>query len=156
MTAQSTAQPNIDDHQEPQATSDAWVPTEPGEKLEGVVESVEAGWSDYHNGHYPILRVTTADGDTRAFHAFRKTAFNQILDKRPTTGERITITYLGARAKKEGATKNPAVGYRIVIHGRDAAADRDLYARIDTRPSVRHVEPDVPIGPVESETEVPF
>lgn len=123
MSAKTAAEPR---------QSDAWVPTEPGETLEGVVESVDSGWSDYRNGSYPILRVNVG-AVIKAFHAFREAAFNQVLDKRPTTGERVTITFLGARARKEGEKNNPPVGYRLVVHGRGAAFDQDLYQRMDQR-----------------------
>lgn len=136
MSAKTAAEPR---------QSDAWVPVEPGDILDGVVESVESGWSDFRNGSYPILRVRDASDDVRAFHAFRTAAFNQVLDKRPTTGERVTITFLGARAKKDGEKNNPPVGYRLVVHGRGAAFDQDLYHRMDQRaaaPATRAVQAD--------------
>jgi hypothetical protein len=134
--------------QEAAYLSDAWVPTEPGETLSGRIVSVERGWSDFRNGFYPILRVETSDGETRAFHAFRQVAYNIVLDKRPKTGEQVTITFRGARAKKLGETNNPPVGYSLQIEGRGAQDDIDMYAAMDTRGARSATpEPDIPAVP---------
>lgn len=116
---------------EPNYQSDAWIPETPGDVLEGTVRAVEYGWSDFKNAEYPILRIELADGEIKVFHAFRTVAQRQVLAKRPVTGERIKVTYLGARPPKPGETQNPPVGYRLEMPDRGPEDDQATYDRLD-------------------------
>lgn len=113
-------------------SSDAWVPDQPGDELQGKIVSVERAWSDYKNGFYPILRIETDTGEVKAFHAFRTVALSQVLAKRPTTGEVVKITYLGPRPPKPGDKGSPPVGYRLEIEGRGPEADERTYDSMET------------------------
>jgi hypothetical protein len=69
-----------------------WRP-EPGEKLTGTVEDITTGGGDF--GRYPIVVLSTKDGEKFAVHAFHHTLKNRLVEMRPKVGHTLTITYLG-------------------------------------------------------------
>jgi hypothetical protein len=107
---------------------DSWIPLKEGEELTGTVVDVDKGWSDARangnggDGWYPLLTVKTANGNSIKWHAFETVAANEILKRRPMSGELITATYMG---ESENSVKgqNPAKLFRLRVHGRDPATE---------------------------------
>lgn len=129
---------------EAEFTSEAWVPTTPGDRLEGRVVSVERAWSDYKSSYYPILRLDAehvsvggqeqSTDKVRAFHAFRAVALSQVLAKRPKLGEQVIVTYLGPRDPKPTDKGLPPVGYRLELPERGPEEQDQLYDSMEPSP----------------------
>jgi hypothetical protein len=125
-------------------STDAWVPTKKGETLSGEVTEVGKVWSDYRLGFYPLVTIKDDDGTIWRFHAFRTVANNLVLEKRPLPGERIVITYEGARKPKPTDIGNPPVIYRIEMPGRPPESVGAIYDSIEgqTPKPIVAVEPE--------------
>lgn len=101
----------------PDAASDAWRPSE-GDVLEGTVIDVDAGWSDYAEAFYPIVKVAREDtGETVTVHAFHEKLAQRLKLLRPAKGEKISITYTGEVPTKDG--KRTVNVYAVDQPGKD-------------------------------------
>lgn len=110
-------------------SSNAWIPAQPGDALEGELIDVRLAWSDFRESEYPILGLRTDTGAELAFHAFRTVAYREVADKQPLPGERIRITYHG-RGKARNGMSAPEL-YRLTVEGRSAEESaRRAYARL--------------------------
>lgn len=110
--------------------SDAWRPETPGDQLHGVVTDIDAAWSKFRAakspgdpdaGWYPLLTVRQDDGTEVKVHAFRTVLYNEVLRKKPVTGEAITITFIGVGGERDGM--NGAHIYRVKVEGRAGTVD---------------------------------
>jgi hypothetical protein len=124
--------------------ANAWVPRTEGETLTGTLKEITRAYSDQRakngDGFYPLLHVEQADGKVIAFHAFQTVALNQVRDKQPLPGEKITITYQGEGTAKNG--NNAPKIFRIDIEGRDAEQEaRGTYAQLFGAGDVRPAQP---------------
>lgn len=114
--------------------SNAWIPKTEGERLTGEVIEIIRGWSDARTnggkdperGWYPLLRLKTADGRERDWHAFGAVAENRIYDKQPLPGETITVTFLGVSSKTPPKGMNAPKLYRLEVHGRDPVREAQM------------------------------
>lgn len=114
-----------------------WVPDD-GAVLVGTVTDIAMGWSDFMNGHYPIVTVQPEDGgDPVAVHGFHAALFSQLKQLRPEKGERIGIKYEGQRPHKTNAKQTVAV-YIVKIDGRTA----DVWGQLDPAPSFPAPDPE--------------
>lgn len=101
----------------------AWRP-EPGDSLIGFLTEIAVGTSDY--GDYPILTLTTANGDRASVHAFHTVLKDGLIDAQPSIGEELAIKYNGLRlpkgldektAPKVGSKDDPRYhDYRVIIN----------------------------------------
>ena len=72
--------------------TEGWRP-EPGDTITGTVEDITSGQGGY--ARYPIIVLSTKDGDKVAVHAFHHTLRNRLIEMRPKIGHTLTITYHG-------------------------------------------------------------
>jgi hypothetical protein len=129
--------------------SNAWIPAEPGETLEGELIEVRAGWSDYREREYPILVVRSEEGEELTFHAFRSVPHREVIEKQPLPGERIRIAYLGPGRAKQGRSA-PEL-YRLTVEGRSAEESaRRTYARLAGGRREPATAPEQPAGTPEA------
>lgn len=119
--------------------SNAWIPKQEGDTLEGEVIELVRGWSDVRTnggrdmdrGWYPLLTIRQADGTEKLWHAFETVAFNRVLDKQPIPGETIRVTYLGESDKEPPKGMNRPKLYRLEVVGRDPAQEaRTVYGQL--------------------------
>jgi hypothetical protein len=85
-----------------------WRP-EPGDSITGTVKDMTTGDGGYQR--YPIVTLSTADGEEVNVHAFHHTLKNRLVEMRPKRGHVLTITYIGAT---EQVDKN---GKPLMING---------------------------------------
>lgn len=112
---------------------DVWVPISAGDRLDGEVIDLTEAWSDQRNGgsFYPLLTVLTADDVELKVHGFGTVLYNELMKHRPTIGEHVVITYLGASEKAPKPGFNPPELYRVRVVGRDpSVVATDVYGRI--------------------------
>ena len=91
---------------------EAWKP-QPGDRLIGTVVEVEEYRSDY--GTYPMITISTDDGQEWMFHAFHTVARTEIERKQPKPGDRIGIAY-------HGLSEKGYEQYRIVLERQNGVA----------------------------------
>lgn len=114
---------------------EGWRPKE-GDKLVGTISTIGNRYSDWHNGFYPMLTVTTEDGSTVggkaiepgtqiAFHAFHSIPFRRLLELKPLEGERIGIAYHGSKETADGKRKAELYTIRV---DREKGQGPDPYA----------------------------
>lgn len=111
----------------PEVVSDAWRPSV-GDVLEGTVIDVDAGWSDQSEGFYPIVKVAReGTGETVTVHAFHQKLAERLKLLRPSSGEKIIISYDGEVPTKDG--KRTVNLYTVDQPGKDTTAA--VWDRID-------------------------
>jgi hypothetical protein len=119
--------------------TDAWMPKNPGDSIEGVVTDLDAAWSDFraqhlpndpNGGNYPLVVIKTDDGETRKIHAFRTVLFNEVMKRQPKPGERIKVTFTGLGKVK---TKGQSAPWLFTLETPDRNPDevaKNVYSRI--------------------------
>jgi hypothetical protein len=112
------------------ATSEAWIPLAPGDRLTGELIDLDTAWSDFRGSEYPLLRVRDDEGREWTIHAFRTVLYTEVLKWKPQVGERLTVTYHGP-AEKAKAGMSPAEIYRVRVEGRPSADAARVYARLE-------------------------
>lgn len=101
--------------------AEGWRPHE-GAVLIGTVERIDAAWSDYIGGYYPLVVVAPDDGSASvAVHCFHDILRKRMMLLKPRVGERIGIKYHGQTKTQDG--KRTVSQYTVKIDGRDSDAD---------------------------------
>lgn len=114
--------------------SNAWIPKEAGEQIEGKIVDITTGESNY--GPYPLVTLDV-DGHEVAIHAFHHVLRTALARRRPNIGDNLQIKYLG----KTDDTSQRRGYHNYRLGGSDGYDwNRDLPA------SEQAVEPDVPIA----------
>lgn len=144
--------------------SDAWIPENPGDTLEGWVLDVDTAWSKFRAakspddpdaGFYPLLTVRRDDQSEVKLHAFRTVLYNEIMRKQPIAGERVTVTFVGVGPGRD--SMSGAHIYRVKVDGRSGSADayRGLRPAVGPAGAAVKTESDVPNG-LPDESDLPF
>lgn len=76
-----------------------WRP-QAGDVVTGKVTDITTGSSEF--GRYPIVTLTTKDGNEVAVHAFHHTLKNRLREMRPKLGNTLTIQYHGMVDQVDG------------------------------------------------------
>lgn len=115
--------------------TDAWIPEDIGDSLQGEVVEVDSAWSDWRAGQvpgdpdagwYPLLTIKQdGTGALVKLHGFRTVLYNELLKRQPIPGEQIVVTYMGAGEAKNG--RNAPEVYRVTVPGRPPEAARAVY-----------------------------
>lgn len=105
--------------------STGWKP-KAGDVIEGEIQDISEGYSDYKQEGYPILTVQPAEGDPVDCHCFHEVLRSKILQLRPQIGEKVGIKFLG-KTKKKGNAKEEVANYIVRVKGRRQV---DPYARM--------------------------
>ena len=105
--------------------STGWKPAK-GDVIEGEIQDISEGYSDYKQQGYPILTVQPGEGDPVDVHCFHEVLRSKILQLRPQIGEKVGIKFLG-KTKKKGNAKEEVANYIVRVKGRRQV---DPYARM--------------------------
>lgn len=132
--------------------AEGWKP-DAGDVLVGRVTSVDAGWSDFMSGNYPIVTVQPEDGSAPvAVHCFHTALLNRVLNLRPVVGDRIGIKYDGTVPHQTVKGKTVAK-YVVKVEGKDNA--EGLYNRMAAAQGV-NVNQAEDTAPDTGDDDIPF
>ena len=130
-------------------TAEGWRPEE-GDTVIGTVVVVDAGWSDFKNGYYPIITVQPDDGAPVAVHCFHDVLEKRVTDLRPEPGDTIGIKYQGKRKTKDG-NREVAI-YTVRVKGKSPVSVWDTRLAPATAPA----QSDIPATLDEGHDDIPF
>lgn len=85
-----------------QQESQGWRP-EPGDVVDGKLVSLTRGWSDWLQGHYPILTIHDKDQKRDIdVHCFHQVLHERLLELRPKIGDMLRVEYRGQVKSQDG------------------------------------------------------
>lgn len=97
--------------------AEAWIPTEKGDTLTGVVSEVTSAYSDQSESMYPIVVVKATDGTEKAIHCFRLVLGNKMRELKPRVGETLTVVFKGIKPNKNNPSRKTYM-YTVSVEGR--------------------------------------
>jgi hypothetical protein len=93
-----------------------WKPERKGEKLGGLIVTMEPRDSKFGGGSYPYLEFKNGDGTVTGWHASPTVAKRKLKAVRAQVGDTLEITYLGEKGDR---------GYKDFAVKSDRAVDFD-------------------------------
>lgn len=86
--------------------AEAWVPSEPGEGIAGIVVKVGETRSDFaaagEDPMVPTVTIETKDGDRFRVIGYGAVLRRELMDANPRVGDKIAVKYFGERPIKKG------------------------------------------------------
>ena len=111
-----------------------WRPSGPGDSVEGVVEEIGVGWSDWANdregGEYPVVTVRRPDSSLVSVHCFHTALLRRMMSLQPQLGEQFRCVYLGLKERPDGTRVHR---YHLTVPGRTHSDAYERIAAAETR-----------------------
>lgn len=82
--------------------TEAWVPSEAGDGIQGRVLKVGETRSDFSDDKVPTVTLETKDGSKVRVIGYGAVLRRELLDQDPKAGDKIAIKYFGERTLKKG------------------------------------------------------
>src|SRR5215472_10399977 len=147
-----------------QTFPEGWRPVA-GDSIEGIVTSMEIGWSDQTEDNYPIIVLRLADDTEKSIHCFHYSLKTQVISKKVRPGERVKITQ-GEKVPLKNNPNRSIVPYKLELPDRtpEQFDAQDFYSQISgttktgaVKRDVERVErSDIPVDEPEDDDDIPF